>query len=440
MKNRGKAKAKGKSKATTGGTQSDEPSETDAYSEFDPVQSADAKKNERGVLLTKNERDMKMQSLSEQPAEGNAKLRNMKTRSFFGAVMIISFALIIAAGHMYCALLVLALMACMFHEIIQLKRNVEKDNRIPGFYLIRWYFFSVTVFLLSKRFLAETYDDMVGQLGTLPFKILVRYNNLVIYLLYVLGGLAFILSLRKFTLRYQFHQMSWTVVVILVVVCQSASMMANVYRALIWFIVPQSSVIMNDIFAYFVGIFFGRTPLIALSPKKTWEGFLGGGLFTVAWGWLFVWYLSKYPHFLCPSPSMIHKPFSWWDLTCEIPKNFIEPTPYPFLGLTLWITDLQFHGMVLAIFASLVAPFGGFFASGFKRAFKIKDFADTIPGHGGVTDRFDCHPIMGMFTYFYYHSFVVQSDPFDILSHQVTSLPLEEKEELLRILKNSLGQ
>ncbi len=39
--------------------------------------------------------------------------------------------------------------------------------------------------------------------------------------------------------------------------------------------------------------------------------------------------------------------------------------------------------LVLAIFASVVAPFGGFFASGFKRAFKIKDFGDSIPGHGG---------------------------------------------------------
>jgi len=33
---------------------------------------------------------------------------------------------------------------------------------------------------------------------------------------------------------------------------------------------------------------------------------------------------------------------------------------------------------------------GGFCASGFKRAFRMKDFGDTIPGHGGVTDRFDC--------------------------------------------------
>jgi phosphatidate cytidylyltransferase len=30
--------------------------------------------------------------------------------------------------------------------------------------------------------------------------------------------------------------------------------------------------------AYFFGFFFGRTPLIKLSPKKTWEGFVGGGV------------------------------------------------------------------------------------------------------------------------------------------------------------------
>ena len=47
----------------------------------------------------------------------------------------------------------------------------------------------------------------------------------------------------------------------------------------------------------------------------------------------------------------------------------------------------------MAIFASIIAPFGGFFASGFKRGFKIKDFGDSIPGHGGMTDRMDCQVI-----------------------------------------------
>ena len=57
---------------------------------------------------------------------------------------------------------------------------------------------------------------------------------------------------------------------------------------------------------------------------------------------------------------------------------------------TIPYAPYQFHLLVLACFASLVAPFGGFFASGFKRAFDIKDFGQSIPGHGGMTDRMDC--------------------------------------------------
>jgi len=42
----------------------------------------------------------------------------------------------------------------------------------------------------------------------------------------------------------------------------------------------------NDVWAYVFGFFFGRTPLIELSPKKTWEGFIGGGFATVVFGLL----------------------------------------------------------------------------------------------------------------------------------------------------------
>jgi phosphatidate cytidylyltransferase len=45
-------------------------------------------------------------------------------------------------------------------------------------------------------------------------------------------------------------------------------------------------IVCNDVMAYVFGFFFGRTPLIQLSPKKTWEGFIGGGIATVIFGLL----------------------------------------------------------------------------------------------------------------------------------------------------------
>jgi len=74
----------------------------------------------------------------------------------------------------------------------------------------------------------------------------------------------------------------------------------------------------------------------------------------------------------------------------------------------------------MSIFASVIGPFGGFFASGFKRAFKIKDFGDVIPGHGGIMDRFDCQFLMATFVNVYIHSFIKTTSPQRILQ-QVSS-------------------
>ena len=86
----------------------------------------------------------------------------------------------------------------------------------------------------------------------------------------------------------------------------------------------------------------------------------------------------------------------------QLPANIVELTGHELITFK----PFYFHAAILATFASLIAPFGGFFASGLKRAFGIKDFGDTIPGHGGITDRFDCQFLMGSFTYLYYHTFV----------------------------------
>jgi len=59
------------------------------------------------------------------------------------------------------------------------------------------------------------------------------------------------------------------------------------------------------------------------------------------------------------------------------------------------------HGFFVSLFSSLIGPFGGFLASGLKRACKQKNFGSLIPGHGGVLDRCDCMFLMAGFSYVY---------------------------------------
>ena len=94
------------------------------------------------------------------------------------------------------------------------------------------------------------------------------------------GFVWFVLSLvKKYYLR-QFSLFAWTHVALLCVVTQSYLIIQNMFQGLIWFIMPIMMVIINDVMAYMFGFFMGRTPLIQLSPKKTWEGFIGGGIST----------------------------------------------------------------------------------------------------------------------------------------------------------------
>lgn len=67
---------------------------------------------------------------------------------------------------------------------------------------------------------------------------------------------------------------------------------------------------------------------------------------------------------------------------------------------------VQIHALGLSLFASFVAPFGGFLASGIKRAYGLKDFGNYIPGHGGMMDRMDCQFLMALCVWVHYNTFV----------------------------------
>jgi len=106
---------------------------------------------------------------------------------------------------------------------------------------------------------------------------------------------------------------------------------------------------------------------------------------------------------VCPVDHLTLKPFEM--TTCETPTLYLKqeyplPLGITFMGHTnLYASPAQLSACVFGLFASIVSPFGGFLASGMKRAYQLKDFSDLLPGHGGMTDRLDCVSVLTLFAY-----------------------------------------
>lgn len=225
-------------------------------------------------------------------------------------------------------------------------------------------------------------------------------HRIISFTLYTIGFVGFVMSLKKGYLKQQFGLFCWVHMSLLLIVVSSHFIMNNILEGLIWFWVPASLVICNDVFAYFWGVTIGRTPLIKLSPKKTLEGFVGAFFSTIIFGVIWGTYFARWNYMICPvhdlgvsawsgmqcQPNPV---FLWREWAIPAPLNVVA-SAVGWSAPTINYTTYQIHLLLLSCFASLVAPFGGFFASGFKRAFNIKDFGHSIPGHGGMTDRMDC--------------------------------------------------
>jgi len=328
------------------------------------------------------------------------------------------------------ALLVFVFQTLIYRELISVALVASKEQDMPGFRLFYYWWFGVFTFYMYTRTLGPPLLDWLtgdavdaasgggdrgvpGGAGGIAVRLVVavvQYHTPLAFAAYMASLVAFVLSLqRQRHFRYQFAQFAYAHMALLAVVVQSTLLVASSLKGLIWFVLPCSLVIANDSFAYIFGFLFGRTPLIRLSPKKTVEGFIGGALATFAMAWLLtyaftslrVWHVDQL--MVCPATHALGAVINQCDVATAAGGLF-APHPLRSWWIVSWmpeplaslhITEMQLHATVLAMFASIVAPFGGFFASGFKRSQRIKDFGNAIPGHGGFTDRMDCQLVMG---------------------------------------------
>lgn len=117
----------------------------------------------------------------------------------------------------------------------------------------------------------------------------------------------------------------------------------------------------NDTFAYLTGRAFGKTKLFErVSPKKTWEGTIGGLLCTQGIAYL----ISAY------FPNMA-----------------------------------PMHWHMIALIVSIFGTLGDLVESKLKRSLDVKDSGTILPGHGGILDRFDGALLAAPFVVFYLNFF-----------------------------------
>lgn len=107
------------------------------------------------------------------------------------------------------------------------------------------------------------------------------------------------------------------------------------------------SIWINDTMAYIVGSLIGKTPFSPISPKKTWEGTIGGIVLSVTVVTISCSYINLLEQF-----------------------NFV-------------------HWLMISLIASVAGTIGDLFESKLKRMAGVKDSGTMMPGHGGFLDRFD---------------------------------------------------
>lgn len=369
---------------------------------------------------------------------------NWKLRTLFTTLLIICFMILIYLGPIVMLLTLLAVQIKCFAEIMRIG---FATNRIPSgklFHFVPWYFLAVANYFFIGESFTHYFTVYLDKYAFL--KLLFGYHRFFALCLYFSGFIWFLFTLaRKYDVK-QFAILTWTHLALILIVAQSYMVVKNIFQGIIWLVAPGSMIACNDMMAYIFGKWLGKTPLTELSPKKTWEGFIYGGIFTVFFALVLSAILCRFQYFVCPlqyvdidgtiqlltncTPSGVFQMETYY-FTFSIPSTLqIETsvTTYPFL----------LHTFYLSLFSGIIAPFGGIFASGFKRTFKVKDFGTAIPGHGGLVDRFDCQLVMVTFVNVYISSFIKVVTPEGIFQ-KVVLLGEEQQLQFYNGLKQLLG-
>jgi phosphatidate cytidylyltransferase len=235
---------------------------------------------------------------------------------------------------------------------------------ISAIYWQSWSYFAV--FLIITFLLLKEFYKLVGIDGYLPLSFWGTLTGMLIYtftflaqksyidadvlfLVFPFGSIIFFIKLYKKSDVKPFTNIAYTFLGILYVAVPFALLHVIAFSTGVYRFEIVTGILLltwaSDTGGYFAGTLFGKTSLFKrISPKKSWEGFVGGAILTL----LIAYFISL----------------------------FVDIFP-------MW------KWMTIGLLTVIAGTYGDLVESLFKRSIKIKDSGASIPGHGGFLDRFD---------------------------------------------------
>ena len=260
------------------------------------------------------------------------------------------------------------------YKLTDLQKRVSTG--IVGIFLIILIFYlglnaiKISFFILTLEALREIYNALFKKgiklflptlfLGAFITFLCSFFDRNLIYalILFFIINSCLLVILENYEIKdYAYTTFTYFYVIFLLNLLASID---DIYLIISAFVISFST----DTFAYFVGSTFGKHKLIEkVSPNKSVEGAIGGTFFSLIITTIYFVMLNKYNG----------------------------------------VYNINALVLLIILLSSIAGQFGDLFASKIKRYTEIKDYAQILPGHGGILDRFDSLIFISPFIYILYN-------------------------------------
>jgi len=288
----------------------------------------------------------------------------MKKRIITGLIMLVILLPLLLVEALFPLLQVVLLGFCLI-ATFEMIHMCEKQKKM-----------SIPVKIIIVLATILIYLGIVGEDPACKASLITKFLDMIDFKLSIITTLtiscAAIFACQVFAKDFNADDVGHALMIVLYVALGFSSLTILLFNGMRFIVYLVMICFGTDIFAYVFGMNFGKHKMCpTISPKKSWEGAIGGTIMGTLCGSLFALFYQYFGHLFVSNSE----PIKFFEGVFDI--NALNPV----VGVMIIV--------LLSLTISIFSQVGDLVCSKFKRTYDIKDFSQVFPGHGGVLDRFD---------------------------------------------------